>query len=89
MFNVFAFRSWYLNGDYLVVMVTIGIIMPLATFKNIGFLGYTSGFSISCMFFFTGVVSAQLHTHSNFLCLFCFYFLFFGIIFDNFIALST
>uniref|UniRef100_H2YM24 Amino acid transporter transmembrane domain-containing protein n=1 Tax=Ciona savignyi TaxID=51511 RepID=H2YM24_CIOSA len=51
--------SWYLNGDYLVVIVTVAIILPLATFKNIGFLGYTSGFSISCMFFFTGVVIAK------------------------------
>uniref|UniRef100_F6TA22 Sodium-coupled neutral amino acid transporter 2 n=2 Tax=Ciona intestinalis TaxID=7719 RepID=F6TA22_CIOIN len=51
--------SWYLNGDYLVVLVTLCMIMPLATFKNIGFLGYTSGFSISCMFFFTGVVIAK------------------------------
>ncbi|XP_002124206.2 putative sodium-coupled neutral amino acid transporter 6 [Ciona intestinalis] len=51
--------SWYLNGDYLVVLVTLCMIMPLATLKNIGFLGYTSGFSISCMFFFTGVVIAK------------------------------
>ncbi|CAK8679934.1 putative sodium-coupled neutral amino acid transporter 6 [Clavelina lepadiformis] len=51
--------SWYLNGNYLVVLVTLVIIMPLATFKNIGFLGYTSGFSISCMFFFIGVVIAK------------------------------
>nr|CAB3266256.1 sodium-coupled neutral amino acid transporter 2 [Phallusia mammillata] len=51
--------SWYLNGDYLVVIVTLFIILPLATLKNIGFLGYTSGFSISCMFFFTGVVIAK------------------------------
>ena len=30
--------------------------MPLASFRNIEFLGYTSGFSISCMVFFTIVI---------------------------------
>nr|XP_039260080.1 probable sodium-coupled neutral amino acid transporter 6 [Styela clava] len=48
--------SWYYNGDILVVVVTCAVIVPLASLKNIGFLGYTSGFSISCMFFFTAVV---------------------------------
>lgn len=50
---------WWLNGDYLVIIVTMGIIMPLACLKNIGFLGYTSGFSITCMLFFTGVIIAK------------------------------
>uniref|UniRef100_A0A673Z2H5 Solute carrier family 38 member 3 n=1 Tax=Salmo trutta TaxID=8032 RepID=A0A673Z2H5_SALTR len=43
---------WYLNGNYLVVMVSIGIILPLALMKQLGYLGYTSGFSLSCMVFF-------------------------------------
>uniref|UniRef100_A0A8C0YBA2 Solute carrier family 38 member 4 n=1 Tax=Cyprinus carpio carpio TaxID=630221 RepID=A0A8C0YBA2_CYPCA len=48
--------EWYLNGNYLVVFVSIGIILPLSLLKNLGYLGYTSGFSLSCMVFFVGVV---------------------------------
>ncbi|XP_055724068.1 sodium-coupled neutral amino acid transporter 3-like isoform X3 [Salvelinus fontinalis] len=47
---------WYLNGNYLVVMVSIGIILPLALMKQLGYLGYTSGFSLSCMVFFLSAV---------------------------------
>jgi len=50
---------WWINGDILVIVVTLSIIMPLASLKNIGFLGYTSGFSICCMLFFTGVIIAK------------------------------
>uniref|UniRef100_A0A671VKI3 Solute carrier family 38 member 4 n=1 Tax=Sparus aurata TaxID=8175 RepID=A0A671VKI3_SPAAU len=50
--------EWYLNGNYLVVFVSIGIILPLSLLKNLGYLGYTSGFSLSCMVFFLGVVSS-------------------------------
>lgn len=48
--------EWYLNGNYLVVFVSIGVILPLSLLKNLGYLGYTSGFSLSCMVFFLGVV---------------------------------
>uniref|UniRef100_A0A3Q3WL73 Amino acid transporter transmembrane domain-containing protein n=1 Tax=Mola mola TaxID=94237 RepID=A0A3Q3WL73_MOLML len=48
--------EWYLNGNYLVVFVSVGIILPLSLLKNLGYLGYTSGFSLSCMVFFLGVV---------------------------------
>ncbi|XP_062850029.1 sodium-coupled neutral amino acid transporter 4 [Trichomycterus rosablanca] len=48
--------EWYLNGNYLVVFVSAGIILPLALLKNLGYLGYTSGFSLSCMVFFVGVL---------------------------------
>nr|XP_046234437.1 sodium-coupled neutral amino acid transporter 4 [Scatophagus argus]XP_046234438.1 sodium-coupled neutral amino acid transporter 4 [Scatophagus argus]XP_046234439.1 sodium-coupled neutral amino acid transporter 4 [Scatophagus argus] len=48
--------EWYLNGNYLVVFVSIGVILPLSILKNLGYLGYTSGFSLSCMVFFLGVV---------------------------------
>ncbi|XP_029016262.1 sodium-coupled neutral amino acid transporter 4 [Betta splendens] len=48
--------EWYMNGNYLVVFVSIGIILPLSLLKNLGYLGYTSGFSLSCMVFFLGVV---------------------------------
>ncbi|KAM3836190.1 sodium-coupled neutral amino acid transporter 3 [Diretmus argenteus] len=47
---------WYLNGNYLVVMVSAGIILPLALMKQLGYLGYTSGFSLSCMVFFLTAV---------------------------------
>ncbi|KAM6895935.1 sodium-coupled neutral amino acid transporter 4 [Lycodopsis pacificus] len=48
--------EWYLNGNYLVVFVSIGIILPLSLLKNLGYLGYTSGFSLCCMIFFLCVV---------------------------------
>ncbi|XP_051547479.1 sodium-coupled neutral amino acid transporter 4-like [Myxocyprinus asiaticus] len=48
--------EWYLNGNHLVVFVSIGIILPLSLLKNLGYLGYTSGFSLSCMVFFLGVL---------------------------------
>ncbi|XP_073476066.1 sodium-coupled neutral amino acid transporter 4 [Aquarana catesbeiana] len=48
--------EWYLNGNYLVIFVSIGVILPLSMLKNLGYLGYTSGFSLSCMVFFVSVV---------------------------------
>ncbi|XP_045932115.1 sodium-coupled neutral amino acid transporter 3 [Micropterus dolomieu] len=47
---------WYLNGNYLVIMVSGSIILPLALMKQLGYLGYTSGFSLSCMVFFLSAV---------------------------------
>uniref|UniRef100_A0A673KG60 Sodium-coupled neutral amino acid symporter 2 n=1 Tax=Sinocyclocheilus rhinocerous TaxID=307959 RepID=A0A673KG60_9TELE len=44
-------NSWYINGDYLVLIVTLVIILPLSLLKNLGYLGYTSGFSLLCMIF--------------------------------------
>ncbi|XP_015233442.1 sodium-coupled neutral amino acid transporter 3-like [Cyprinodon tularosa] len=43
---------WFLNGNYLVIIVSAIIILPLALMKQLGYLGYTSGFSLSCMVFF-------------------------------------
>ncbi|XP_077026770.1 sodium-coupled neutral amino acid symporter 1 [Tamandua tetradactyla] len=51
-----AFLAWYVDGRLLVVIVTFGIILPLCLLKNLGYLGYTSGFSLSCMVFFLIVV---------------------------------
>lgn len=51
-----AFSAWYVDGRVLVVLVTFGIILPLCLLKNLGYLGYTSGFSLSCMVFFLIVV---------------------------------
>ncbi|XP_016134751.1 sodium-coupled neutral amino acid transporter 2 isoform X5 [Sinocyclocheilus grahami] len=49
-------NSWYTNGDYLVLIVTMAIILPLSLLRNLGYLGYTSGFSLLCMVFFLIVV---------------------------------
>ncbi|XP_030072057.1 sodium-coupled neutral amino acid transporter 4 [Microcaecilia unicolor] len=48
--------EWYLNGNCLVIIVSVAIILPLSLLKNLGYLGYTSGFSLSCMVFFVCVV---------------------------------
>lgn len=48
--------EWYQNGNYLIVIVSVSIILPLALMKHLGYLGYTSGFSLSCMVFFLSAV---------------------------------
>nr|KAF6370571.1 solute carrier family 38 member 4 [Myotis myotis] len=55
-YNAEHWREWYLNGNYLVIFVSVGIILPLSLLKNLGYLGYTSGFSLTCMVFFVSVV---------------------------------
>lgn len=47
---------WYLNGDYLVLLVSLLLILPLSLLRNLGYLGYTSGLSLLCMMFFLIVV---------------------------------
>uniref|UniRef100_A0A3Q2DKB8 Solute carrier family 38 member 3a n=1 Tax=Cyprinodon variegatus TaxID=28743 RepID=A0A3Q2DKB8_CYPVA len=49
--------EWYLDGNYLVIIVSVAVILPLALMKQLGYLGYTSGFSLSCMVFFLISVS--------------------------------
>ncbi|KAI9515656.1 hypothetical protein NQZ68_023306 [Dissostichus eleginoides] len=44
--------EWFLNGNYLIIIVSVVIILPLALMKQLGYLGYTSGFSLCCMVFF-------------------------------------
>ncbi|XP_040048320.2 sodium-coupled neutral amino acid transporter 3 [Gasterosteus aculeatus] len=44
--------EWFLDGNYLIMIVSAAIILPLALMKHLGYLGYTSGFSLSCMVFF-------------------------------------
>ncbi|XP_029016284.1 sodium-coupled neutral amino acid symporter 2 isoform X2 [Betta splendens] len=51
--------EWYTNGDYLMLLVTLAIILPLSLLKNLGYLGYTSGLSLLCMVFFVIVVSVS------------------------------
>uniref|UniRef100_A0A8C1L724 Sodium-coupled neutral amino acid transporter 5-like n=1 Tax=Cyprinus carpio TaxID=7962 RepID=A0A8C1L724_CYPCA len=43
---------WFVDGRCLIIIVSVGIILPLALMKRLGYLGYTSGFSLSCMVFF-------------------------------------
>lgn len=33
---VLCFREWYTNGDYLVLMVSVVIILPLSLLRNLG-----------------------------------------------------
>lgn len=44
--------EWYLNGNYLVIIASATVVLPLALMKQLGYLGYTSGFSLGCMVFF-------------------------------------
>uniref|UniRef100_A0A672UWQ7 Solute carrier family 38 member 4 n=1 Tax=Strigops habroptila TaxID=2489341 RepID=A0A672UWQ7_STRHB len=55
-FLFLLFREWYLNGNYLIILVTVAVILPLSLLKSLGYLGYTSGFSLTCMVFFVSVV---------------------------------
>uniref|UniRef100_A0A9J8C8S0 Solute carrier family 38 member 5a n=2 Tax=Cyprinus carpio TaxID=7962 RepID=A0A9J8C8S0_CYPCA len=56
---------WLVDGKYLIIIVSVIFILPLALMKQIGYLGYTSGFSLSCMVFFlisVSPLSIRLHT---------------------------
>ncbi|XP_037628142.1 sodium-coupled neutral amino acid transporter 3-like [Sebastes umbrosus] len=44
--------EWFMNGNYLIMIVSAFVILPLSLMKRLGYLGYTSGFSLSCMVFF-------------------------------------
>ncbi|XP_078075856.1 sodium-coupled neutral amino acid symporter 1-like [Mustelus asterias] len=57
-------QSWSMYGNYLVILVTLVVILPLCLFKNLGYLGYTSGFSLACMVFFLIVVIYKQAAHS-------------------------
>uniref|UniRef100_A0A5F8GAY2 Solute carrier family 38 member 5 n=1 Tax=Monodelphis domestica TaxID=13616 RepID=A0A5F8GAY2_MONDO len=48
--------SWFLNGNVLIIIVSIGIILPLALMRHLGYLGYTSGLSLTFMVFFLASV---------------------------------
>lgn len=48
--------DWFMNGNYLIVIVSVTTILPLALMKHLGYLGYTSGFSLTCMVFFLSSV---------------------------------
>uniref|UniRef100_A0A672PJE3 Sodium-coupled neutral amino acid transporter 5-like n=2 Tax=Sinocyclocheilus grahami TaxID=75366 RepID=A0A672PJE3_SINGR len=44
--------DWFVDGRCLIIIVSVTVILPLALMKRLGYLGYTSGFSLSCMVFF-------------------------------------
>uniref|UniRef100_A0A3B5MSM4 Solute carrier family 38 member 3a n=1 Tax=Xiphophorus couchianus TaxID=32473 RepID=A0A3B5MSM4_9TELE len=60
--------EWYLNGNYLVIIVSVAVILPLALMKQLGYLGYTSGFSLSCMVFFLVSVSLLVMNYTYCMC---------------------
>uniref|UniRef100_A0ABI7W7D1 Solute carrier family 38 member 5 n=1 Tax=Felis catus TaxID=9685 RepID=A0ABI7W7D1_FELCA len=45
-------RGWFLKGNLLIIIVSVLIILPLALMRHLGYLGYTSGLSLTCMLFF-------------------------------------
>uniref|UniRef100_H0XHQ4 Solute carrier family 38 member 5 n=1 Tax=Otolemur garnettii TaxID=30611 RepID=H0XHQ4_OTOGA len=45
-------RSWFLKGNFLIIIVSMLIILPLAIMKPLGYLGYISGLSLTCTLFF-------------------------------------
>lgn len=49
----------YTNGDFLVILALITVILPLASLRNISFLGYTSGFAMCCMIFCAFIIISQ------------------------------
>ncbi|KAJ8044333.1 Sodium-coupled neutral amino acid transporter 2 [Holothuria leucospilota] len=51
--------AWFSNGDYLVLLVMFTVILPLACLPKIGFLSYTSSFSVLSMSFFMIVVVVE------------------------------
>ncbi|XP_049437665.1 sodium-coupled neutral amino acid transporter 3-like isoform X2 [Epinephelus fuscoguttatus] len=57
--------DWFMNGNYLIIIVTVCLILPLTLMKHLGYLGYTSGFSLSCMVFF---LSAVIYKKFNIAC---------------------
>uniref|UniRef100_A0A673HPW3 Sodium-coupled neutral amino acid transporter 3-like n=1 Tax=Sinocyclocheilus rhinocerous TaxID=307959 RepID=A0A673HPW3_9TELE len=44
--------DWFVDGRCLIIIVSVTVILPLAFMKRLGYLGYTSGFSLTCMVFF-------------------------------------
>lgn len=52
-------QPWYFDGNLLMLIVVIAVIVPLASLKDIKFLGYSSAFGMSCMLLFTFTVVAK------------------------------
>ncbi|XP_050009600.1 solute carrier family 38 member 6 isoform X3 [Alexandromys fortis] len=49
-------RSWYLDGQTLLLIICVGVVFPLSLLPRIGFLGYTSSLSFFFMVFFALVI---------------------------------
>ncbi|XP_069712976.1 solute carrier family 38 member 6 isoform X1 [Phaenicophaeus curvirostris] len=52
----FSYRSWYLDGRLLLLIISVCVVFPLALLPKIGFLGYTSSLSFFFMVYFALVV---------------------------------
>ena len=52
-------ESLITNGDFLVFLTVVLIVMPLSAAKDISFLGYSSGFAMCCMIFCTVLIVLQ------------------------------
>ncbi|XP_023616715.1 sodium-coupled neutral amino acid transporter 5 [Myotis lucifugus] len=62
LLNMEPERGWFLNGNLLIIMVSVLIILPLALMRHLGYLGYTSGLSLTCMLFFLiSVIYKKFH----------------------------
>ncbi|XP_028995828.1 probable sodium-coupled neutral amino acid transporter 6 isoform X2 [Betta splendens] len=48
--------AWYDDGRWLLILVTLCVVLPLAMLPRIGFLGYTSSLAFCFMLYFTVVV---------------------------------
>ncbi|CAB1335277.1 unnamed protein product [Coregonus sp. 'balchen'] len=48
--------AWYEDGNTLLILVTVCVVLPLALLPKIGFLGYTSSLAFLFILFFTVVV---------------------------------
>uniref|UniRef100_A0A8C6T334 Solute carrier family 38 member 6 n=1 Tax=Neogobius melanostomus TaxID=47308 RepID=A0A8C6T334_9GOBI len=48
--------AWYEDGRILLIIITLGVVLPLAILPRVGFLGYTSGLAFLFMLYFTVVV---------------------------------
>ncbi|XP_037550834.1 probable sodium-coupled neutral amino acid transporter 6 [Nematolebias whitei] len=49
-------NAWYADGRLLLILVTVCVVLPLAMFPKIGFLGYTSSLSFIFIVYFAIVV---------------------------------
>lgn len=54
--------AWYEDGRILLILITLGVVLPLAILPRVGFLGYTSGLAFLFMLYFTVVVVVKKWT---------------------------
>lgn len=51
-----AGNAWYEDGRWLLILVTLGVVLPLAMLPKIGFLGYTSSLAFLFVLYFVVVI---------------------------------